>query len=126
MPALDGAYYSSYYKVLQELLHFFFESRARDFFCRPAEHQALLTLNTPSATRRLKSITGGRTGQVLYMRLSVRMEIEHGSPIRLRNTRTLTTADQLDANKMMAFICISGGGLPGHNSVWAEISRNWG
>ena len=92
----------------------------------PAYHGQLINCNAPSpGSTALKRITGGRAGQMFTLRPAAGMSIEHGSPIRLRGAKSLGPADGLDSNKIIELVCLSGNGVAGSASVWAEKSRNF-
>ena len=88
----------------------------------PATHLAVLMISQPASATKLTKITGGKVGQIIYVRYAAGISVKHDST----SLRLIGSADtpNLDGSKVSTFLCISGSGAVGNNSIWAEISRN--
>lgn len=93
---------------------------------RPIQGQAVYLNAVTAPNNTLLRIRGGLGGQQLLLRLTTGLHVAHGSPLRLLNARGLhASADQVDGNKVLSLLCLSGPGTPGSENVWVEVGRNW-
>lgn len=93
---------------------------------RAIQGQAVYLNAVAAPHNTLRRIRGGLGGQQLLLRLTTGLHVTHGSPLRLLNARSLNaTTDQVDGNKVLNLLCLSGAGTPGSENVWVEIGRNW-
>ena len=89
----------------------------------PATHLAVLTISQPASATQLTKITGGKVNQIIYVRYASGISVKHNST-SLRLIGSVDTPN-LDGSKVSTFLCISGSGAVGNNSIWSEITRNF-